>query len=317
MRAVVGVHGEVSWAEIDEPVVGSEELLVSVRAAGMNSADLLQARGLYNPPPDSDVPKEVPGLELAGVVLEVGDAVTRFRPGDRVMALVPGAAQAERALVHERVAMPMADSLSFPEAAGFPETFMTAYDALFSRCDLGAGDRLLVHGAAGGVGTAAVQLGVLAGAEVVASVRAGELRGQVAELGATVVAPGEEADHAPYDVILELIGAPTINADIAQLAIGGRVMLIGLLGGNNAEINLSHLLARRLTLLGATLRPRALEEKALLARLVERKLLPAFERGQLQVRVHATFPFSEVKAAYESFAQGGKFGKIILVADAG
>jgi NADPH2:quinone reductase len=281
----------------------------------MNSADLVQIRGQYPPPPGSRVRSDVPGLELAGIVLEVGAAVTRFQPGDQVMSLVAGAAQAERAVVHERIAMPMPEHLSFAEAGAFPETFMTAFDAVLTRCALSVGERLLVLGAAGGVGTAAVQLGVLAGAEVVASVRAEALHDQVAALGATVVVPGDEGNHGPYDVILELVGVENLNADLAQLATEGRVIVIGTGPNRSTEINVSLLLGRRAKLLGAMLRYRSLEEKAAVARLLERQVLPALERGQVRVPVHTTFPLSQVEAAYEQFRQGKKFGKIVLVAD--
>lgn len=206
MRAVVIRDGGLELAERPDPVARAHELLVRVHAAGLNGADLLQRDGLYPPPPG--VPVDIPGLELAGVVEGVGEATTRFAPGDRVMAVVAGGAQAELCLVPEITALPVPAGVDLVEAGGFPEAFTTAHDALFTQCGLRPGDRLLVNGAAGGVGAAAVQLGVLTGSRVVASVRAPELREDVAGLGATVVAPGEVQGHGPYDVILELVGAP-------------------------------------------------------------------------------------------------------------
>src|SRR5438094_8498170 len=169
MLAAVALDGRVEVAARPDPSPERGEALVRVRAAGINAADLLQVRGAYPAPPGS--PPDIPGLELAGEVAALGPGVTRFSVGDRVMAIVGGGAQAELAVVHERVAMPVPDGIGWEEAGGFPEAFTTAHDALFTQCGLGAGEALLVHGAAGGVGTAAVQLGVAAGAAVPGSVR--------------------------------------------------------------------------------------------------------------------------------------------------
>lgn len=319
MLAVIGRAGVVTLAEVDDPVVGSEELLIRVFAAGVNNADLIESAGGYPPPRGSRVPPGVLGLELAGIVEHVGDWVTRFRAGDRVMALVPGGAQANFALAHERLAMTVPDGIGFAEAGGFPEAFMTAFDALFAQCDLGPGERLLVVGAAGGVGTAAVQLGVFAGAEVIASVRTSTLHERVAALGAAVIAPGEEAANGPYDVIVQLVASSDVGSQLSQLATGGRLILVGFAEsaratGLRAEVNMGQLMLRR-RLLGATLRYRSLEEKAVLARQVERQVLPAFGRGQLRVLVEATYPFCEAAAAHRRFREGAKLGKIVLVAE--
>ncbi len=182
MRAVTIVDGELIWAERADPVPGDSEVLVAVRAAGLNAADLLQRRGFY--PAPAGVPGDIPGLEVAGEVVAVGPGASRFAPGDRVMGVVGGGAQAEMALIDERGAMAVPDGLSWEEAGGFPEAFSTAYDALFTQCGLAMGDRVLVTAAAGGVGTAAVQLVAATGATAVASVRTAGLRSQVAGLGA-------------------------------------------------------------------------------------------------------------------------------------
>src|SRR5436190_7337725 len=169
MRAATIRDKQLLIEDHPDPTPGSGEVLVRVQAAGLNGADLHQLRGGYPAPPGS--PADIPGLELAGEVAAAGPGVERFRPGDRVMAVVGGGGQAELAVVHERTAIPVPDGLGWPEAGGFPEVVTTAHDALFTQCGLGLGDRLLVHGAAGGVGTAAVQLGAATGARVVASVR--------------------------------------------------------------------------------------------------------------------------------------------------
>jgi NADPH:quinone reductase len=229
-----------------------------------------------------------------------------------VMAVVAGGGQAELAVVHERALMPVPAALDWPEAGGVPEVFTTAHDALFTQAALLAGERLLVHGAAGGVGTAAVQLGRRAGARVVASVRREEHRAAVAELGAEVIPPEGFADHGPFDVVLELVGAPNLPEDVQSLATGGRIATIGIGAGATAELNLGLLMARRARIHGSTLRTRPLEEKALAARRLEREVLPGLEDGSLRVPVARTFPLDEVAAAYDAFAGGGKLGKIVL-----
>ncbi|HEV3451648.1 MAG TPA: zinc-binding dehydrogenase [Acidimicrobiia bacterium] len=317
MHAVTVVDGALRWQEHPDPVPGPEELLVEVRAAGVNAADLMQRQGLYPAPPGW--PADIPGMELAGTVRAAGDRCFRFGPGDRVMAVVGGGAQAELAVVHERTALPVPDGVSWPEAGGFPEVFTTAHDALFSQCGLTVGERLLVHGAAGGVGVAAVQLAARAGARVVASVRNEARRVDVAELAAasgavTVIGPDAHARHAPYDVILEVVGAPNLPDDLDALATGGRVAVIGVGAGGHAEVNLLTLMQRRGRIHGSTLRVRPLEQKAAAAQLVERHALPLLARGEIRVPVEAAVPLPEATAAYERFETGGKFGKVVLVA---
>ena len=318
MRAVTIADGDVVVKEHPDPVPGVGELLVRVRAAGLNGADLMQRRGFYPAPPGS--PADIPGLELAGDVVGRGPGVTRFELGDRVMALVGGGGQAELAVVHERVALPVPAGIEWPEAGGFPETFTTAHDALFTQCGLQMGERVCVHGAAGGVGTAAVQLAAAAGAWVTATVRNESLREAVAELGSAagwteVVAPEVFADHGPFDVILELVGAPNVPADLGALDTGGRLSIIGVGAGAMAEVNLLALMGKRARIHGSTLRARPLEEKADAARRVERSVLPLLEAGDVRVPVEAAFPLDEVGRAYDRFAEGGKLGKIVLVLD--
>src|SRR3954454_19570092 len=211
MRAVtVKDGGELVVAEHPDPEPAKGEVLVRVRAAGLNGADMLQRKGGYPAPPGS--PPDIPGLELAGEVVARGPGAERFAEGDRVMAIVGGGGQAELAVVHERQVMPVPDALDWPAAGGVPEVFTTAHDALFTQCGLRAGERLLVHGAAGGVGTAAVQLGRAAGARVAATVRNADLRDAVAELGAeAVLDPADFVNSpppTPFDVVLELVGGP-------------------------------------------------------------------------------------------------------------
>ena len=303
--------GRLELAEHPDPVPGHGEVLVRVRAAGLNGADMMQRQGNYPAPPGD--PQDIPGMELAGEVVEVGPRAPRFSVGDRVMGLVGGGAQAELATVHERQLMAVPAGIDWPAAGGFPEVFTTAHDAIFTQCGLRPGERLLVHGAAGGVGSAAVQLGALAGAHVTATVRNADHREAVGELGADVVlAPDGFERHGPYDVVLELVGAPNLPADITGLNTDGRIVVIGVGAGFKAEVNLLALMGKRATLRASTLRVRPLEGKALTARAIEREVLPALASGTVAVPIAHTFPLAEAEAAYDRFSAGGKLGKIVL-----
>lgn len=311
MRAVVVRDGDVAVEERPDPEPLDGELLVEVAAAGLNGADLLQRSGHYPPPPGA--PQDIPGLELAGTVVGAGTGTQRFRAGDRVMSIVAGGGQAELAVVPEATAMQVGEKMSWREAGGFAEVFTTAHDALFTQCHLSEGERLLVTGAAGGVGLAAVQLGRAAGAEVVASVRRPELRAGVAGFGAAaVIDPSEVAEHGPYDVVMELVGAPGIPDALSCLALYGRIVVIGVGAGARAEVDLRAIMGKRAVLRGSTLRARPLAEKAEVARRVAADVLPLLESGQVRVPVEAAFELGRARDAYEHFASGGKLGKIVL-----
>lgn len=298
--------------ERPDPEPGSGELLIRVKAAGLNGADMLQRRGAYPAPPGS--PADIPGLELAGEVAGLGPGASRFEEGERVMAVVGGGGQAELAVVHERAAMPVPGPLEWPQAGGLPEVFTTAHDALFTQAALRPGEHLLVHGAAGGVGTAAVQLGRMAGARVTATVRREELRAQVEELGASAIDPEGFEDRGPFDVVLELVGASNLAGNLAALARGGRIAVIGVGGtGPQGEINLLALMQKHARIHGSTLRARPLEQKAAAARLVEKEVLPGFEAGLLTVPVAETFELDRANDAYARFEAGGKLGKLVLL----
>lgn len=314
MRAVTIRDKEIVVEEHPDPAPGSGEVLVRVRAAGLNGADMHQRRGMYPAPPGS--PQDIPGLELAGEVAALGPGAMRFKEGARVMAIVGGGAQAELAVVHERVLMPVPDDLSWPEAGGLPEVFTTAYDAVFTQAGLRPGEHLLVHGGAGGVGTAAIQMARATGARVTATVRNPDLRDRVAELGATVISPEGFGEHGPFDVVLELVGAPNLQDDVNALATGGRIAVIGIGGGAKGELHLGALMGKGARIHGSTLRARPLEEKAACARELERSVLPLFASGALRVPVAAAYPMEEAADAYERFEAGGKFGKIVLEAGA-
>jgi len=315
MHAVTIVDGTLEWREHPDPEPGTGEVLISVRAAGLNGADRLQVAGLY--PAPAGAPADIPGLELAGEVVALGTGATRVAVGDRVMAVVAGGGQAELAVVHERHLLPIPEAMSWEQAGGFPEVFTTAHDALFTQCGLQLGERVCISGAAGGVGSAAVQLAAAAGATVTATVRDPARRREVQALAGpggrvTVVAPEDLVDAGPYDVILELVGAPNMAGNLSALATGGRISVIGVGAGAKAEINLLELMGKRARILGSTLRARSLEDKADAARRVERHVLPLVANGELTVPVHDTFPMADAPAAYDAFAAGGKLGKIVL-----
>jgi NADPH:quinone reductase-like Zn-dependent oxidoreductase len=215
-------------------------------------------------------------------------------------------------VVHERLLLEVPEALDWEQAGGFPEVFTTAHDALFMQAELRPGEHVLVHGGAGGVGTAAIQLARAAGARVSATVRRRELHAGVAALGATVIEPEEFAGHGPFDVIVELVGGPNMDGNLAALAIGGRISVIGVSAGAKAELNLLALMGKRARVHGSTLRARPLEEKALCARRLEHEVLPLFEGGELRVPVADAFPLAKAAAAYERFAAGGKLGKVVL-----
>lgn len=310
MRAVVIRERELVVEEYADPEPGGGELLIRVAAAGLNGADMVQRLGFYPAPPG--VPADIPGLELAGTVVAQGPGPSRFSLGDRVMSIVGGGGQAELAVVPDSTAMAVPAGLSCEEAGGFSEVFLTAHDALITQCRLEANERLLVTGAAGGVGLAGVQIGLRAGASVVASVRRPELRAAVAVFGATAVAPEEVEQHGPFDVILELVGGPGVAGGIRALKTGGRMVVIGVSAGATVEVDLFEIMRRRAVLRGSTLRARPLPEKASASAAVERDLVPGLADGSLRVLVEATFPLDAVNDAYDRFGAGGKLGKIVL-----
>lgn len=316
MHAVTIVDQQLRWTEHPDPVPGAAELLIGVRAAGLNGADMLQRIGLY--PAPAGAPTDIPGLELAGEVLATGPGVTRFAVGDRVMAVTGGGGQAQLAVVHERLAVPVPDALEWAAAGGAPEVYSTAHDALFTQCELTLGERVLVQGAAGGVGIAGVQLAARAGARVVATVRNPDLHRRVAQIGdacgsVEVCAPGEHDTRGPYDVVLELVGGPNLAGDVEHLATGGRIAIIGVGAGARAELDLLGLMGRRGRIHGSTLRARSLEDKAAVARGFERSVLPLLASGDLSVPIEATIPMEDAASAYDRFTAGGKLGKIVLV----
>jgi NADPH:quinone reductase-like Zn-dependent oxidoreductase len=311
MRAATIVERRIVTMEHQDPVPGDGEILVAVRASGLNNADVA-ARFLATV---AD-PPTIPGLEIAGTVQALGPGCTRFAVGDAVMAVTGGGGgHAELAVVGEGAAMAVPQGIDWPQAGGFMEVFATAHDALFTACRLTVGERLLVTGAAGGVGIAAVQLGVAAGAEVVASVRDPDRWEAVAAFGAQVVEPETAENRGPYDVVLEMFPSANVAADIRSLRTGGRIHVVSTMGGGVAEVDFQTLMGRRGSIHSAGLKSRPAAEIAEVVTRLERHAAPLLATGALRVPVLATYPLTAAVDAYKRFAAGGKLGKIVLVTD--
>lgn len=304
--------------EVPEPKPSPSEVLVEVRAAGLNRADLLQLRGLYPPPPGES---EVPGLECAGVVEVVGAEVEGFAPGNRVTALLAGGGQAERAAVPAGQLMPLPDDLSFEEGAALPEACLTAWTNLVAEGGLEAGETVLVTGANGGVGTMAVQLARELGARVLAAGRSRDRLEPLREMGAdglVIEGPGlakavrEAIDGRGVDLVFDPVSGEHLREHLAALRDRGRLILVGLMAGARAELDLAEVLRRRLTIRGSVLRARSREEKGELVAGFWSFAGPRLEDGRLRPVVHRVFPFAEVAEAYGALERGGVTGKIVV-----
>jgi len=314
VKAIVIAGEELRLEERPDPVPGSSEVLVAAPFAAINPAGLSQLAGHYPAPPGA--PQDIPGLEVTGEVIACGDAVRDWEVGDRVFGLVGGGGLADRVVVHERHVVAVPDRLDDEEAAAVPEAFLTAHDAIVTQANLQAGDILLVNGASGGVGTAAVQIGVLIGAHVFAAVRSETARTQLSELGADAMGQEEafrlvQADGGA-DVILELVGGPNLADDLASLAMKGRLMIVGTGAGHEATVSLRALMGRRGRILGTMLRARPLEEKAAAVQAFGHHILPFLADGRAHGIVDRIFPAEQVVEAFTYMAQPGKFGKVML-----
>lgn len=311
----------IERVSVDPP--GPGQLLIEVVAAGLNRADLLQRRGLY--PAPKGAPKDIPGLEYAGHVAAVGDGVHAFAPGDEVMGITAGGAMATHLVVHEREAIRVPKGLALTHAAAVPEAFLTAYDALFEQAALRVGESVLVHAVASGVGTAALQLARLAGARPIGTSRTEDKLDRCAELGlADCVlvdrqAPGfaarvrELTEDRGVDVVLDLVGGAYLAENLDALALRGRMVVVGLLGGPTAELSLAKLLQKRVRIFGTVLRSRPLEEKAALAQRFARDVVPHLgPGGALSPVVDAVLPMTEIQAAHARMERNETFGKIVL-----
>lgn len=303
---------------VETPRPGAGDVLVKVHATALNRADLLQLRGLYPPPPGVG---NVPGLECAGVVEEVGPEVTGWQPGDRVMGLLAGGGQAEWVAVPQGQLMPIPDDFDFVQAAALPEVAITAWTNLVAEGELQAGQSVLITAAASGVGSFAVQLARELGAHVLVAGRHLERLERLRELGASACLPldatlpdavRQATDGRGVDLILDLVGGPHLQRRLKALKRRGRLVLVGVLAGTRAEIDLADVLRRRLQLVGSVLRARSVDEKSRLVNAFWDFAAPRVADGRLRPVVHNVRPFDEIADAYAEMQHGGVFGKLIL-----
>lgn len=312
----------IEWKETADPVPSRGEVLVRVRAAALNRADLLQRRGLYPPPPGTR--EDVPGLELSGEIAKLGEGVQGWKPGDRVMAIAAGEAQAEYAVVHERMLLRVPDGLSLEDAGAIPEAGVTSHDALFTLGGLRPGWPVLVHAVGSGVSTAALQIAKAAGATVIGTSRTPEKLERARALGMDHgILVGKDEPRFADEVkkltgkrgcplVLDFVGAPYAQENMAALAPGGRIVVIGTMGGAKPTVDLSLLMRTRGTLVGTVLRPRPLEEKIQATQAFARDVLPLVASGRVKPVVDAILPAARVREAHERMEKNESFGKLVL-----
>ena len=307
------------WTEVPEPVAGEGEVLVEVAAAGVNRADVLQRRGFYAPPPGAS---PYPGLECAGRVAAVGEGVTGWQVGQEVCALLAGGGYAERVAVPAGQLLPVPEGMDLVTAASLPEVACTVWSNVFSIAGLRSGETLLVHGGGSGIGTFAVQLAKARGARVAVTAGSAEKLARCAELGADILINYREEDFverlaeatggAGADVVLDIVGAKYLARNVAALAPGGRLAVIGMQGGTRAELDLSALLAKRGTITATSLRARPLAEKAAVVAAVREQVWPLLAQGRVRAVVDRTLPMAEAARAHRVMEAGEHVGKIVL-----
>jgi len=305
---------------VADPVAGPDEVLVHVRASALNRADVLQRRGLYPAPPGA--PSDIPGLEFAGDVEGCGELVTTLQPGDRVMGIVGGGGHAEKLTIHERLCLRIPPGMSFEDAAAVPEAFLTAYDALFLRGGLKPGEAVLLHAAGSGVGTAAGSIATVAGARVIALSRSADKRRRLETMGIHRVcdpaAPNAAeairlaAGGVGVDLVIDFLGASSFALNLDVLAVRGRLVLVGTMGGTKAEADLGVILRKRLTVIGTVLRSRPIEEKIELVQSFAHTMLPLLAAGRLHPVVDRVVPLEDAASAHAVMERNENFGKIVL-----
>ena len=329
MRAVVITsHGGVDGIGVQEvdtpPTPTADRVRVRVHAAGLNRADILQRRGHYPAPPG--YPQNIPGMEFAGEVEWIGDAVRAWEVGDRVFGITGGGAQAEFVVVPESNLARIPADLDWVGAGSMPEVFITAHDALFTRAGLHMGERVLIHAAASGVGTAAIQVAHAAGATVYGTSRTADKLERILELNLgldkSVAVGGQPSNFveavqtwtngAGVDVILDLVGSNYLAENLEALALRGRLICVGTMAGAKSEIDLGLLLRKRATIIGTMLRGRSIEEKAEATRLFVSSVLPLVSRGAIRPVIDRVYPADEIRDAHERMESNASFGKIVL-----
>jgi putative PIG3 family NAD(P)H quinone oxidoreductase len=316
VKALQGVEGHVEWLDEPSPTCDVGQVRIRVAAAGLNRADLLQRAGLYPPPPGAS---SVLGLECSGVISEVGPG-SSWQVGDRVCALLAGGGMAEEVVVDARHVLPVPEGLSLIEAAALPEVYSTAWLNLFQLAGLKPGEKVLVHAGASGVGSAAIQLCKAFGSPCWVSVGSAQRLAYCEDLGAqggVVRTDGIEGlrDFGPFDVILDPVGGSYAALDLKLLALDGRWVLIGLMGGREAQLDLAQVLGKRIQLLGSTLRSRDDQFKADLFSDLSQHVWPLFAEGRLSPQLAKTFPIKDAEAAFAELATNQISGKLVLVID--
>jgi len=301
------------------PLVSAEDILIKVIAAGVNRPDALQRAGAYAPPPDAS---DLPGLECAGEVVAIGAGVSRWAVGDQVCALLPGGGYAEYVTTHQDHALAVPAGLSMVEAAALCETFFTVWTNVFERGCLEAGEVFLVHGGTSGIGTTAIQLANAMGARVFATAGSAEKCAKCLELGAELAINYNEEDYVEVvksatngrgvDLILDMVGGKYIARNIRALALDGRLAMIAFLGGAKAEINFAQIMAKRITVTGSTLRPRSIQDKAVIAEALREVVWPMIEAGKIAPVMDSTYPLEDAADAHRRIESSGHIGKIVL-----
>jgi putative PIG3 family NAD(P)H quinone oxidoreductase len=324
MRAIVisrpGGPEVLELRDVPQPTPGRGEVGVRIRATAVNRADLLQRMGKYPAPPDA--PQDIPGLEFAGEIDAVGEGAGDWKKGDRVFGLTGGGSYAEGLVAHARALARIPDRLTFEQAAAAPEAFITAFDAMVTQARLGSGERILIHAVGSGVGTAAAQIARAIGARSIGTARTLAKIDRARELGlddGILVRWGrfaeevmDRTERAGVDVVLELVGGDYFSEDLACAAPRARIVLVGMLGGARAEVDLGAILRRRVTLIGTMLRARPFEEKIQVTQDFARHVVPLLESGALRPVIDRTFPLSDAAKAHAHMETNSGFGKIVL-----
>ena len=322
MRAIVldsyGAPDVLQIHNVPDPVPGPEEVLVDVSATALNRADLLQRLGLYAGP---DMEYEIPGLEFSGVVAGVGERVSSWKAGDAVMGIVGGGAYAERIAVHERQVLAVPDAVPLQDAAAIPEVWITAYDALILQGGLTSGRVALVHAGGSGVGTAAIQLCRAMNAQVIVTASASKVAACV-DLGADLAVDYNAQDFVEVareftarrgvDVVLDVVGGDYVDRNVDVLAVGGRIVQVGVMAGGGGGLNVGKLLPKRAAVIGTVLRARPLEEKIAITQRFGREVLPLFDSGVLRPVIDCHYPFNQVGVAHEHMQANANVGKIVI-----
>jgi NADPH:quinone reductase len=313
VRAAVVVDRSLTVRELPDPEPVHDQISVDVAGAGVNRADLLQVRGRYSAPPGW--PGDIPGLEFSGTVADGGPAVTSFATGDRVFGITGGGAHATKLVVPESLCTPVPEAVDLVEAGGIPEAFVTAHDALVSRASLQAGERVLIHGAGSGVGTAAVQIADALGAETVGTARTPQKLERASALGLDdAVRAGDDMANriGQVDVVIDLIGGDYLEIDVEVCRPRGRIVIVGLLAGSTARLDMGAVMRKRLEVIGTVLRARPNHEKAAAMALFAKSVVPLLADKRVRAVIDRIVDFDDINDGYKALESNETFGKVVL-----